>query len=438
MPDRMQNAAEKALELARKAGAQDAWVTVSRSRNVNHEYRDGKLEKVKDATSRELSISLYVDGRYSAHSTTDLREQTLGAFIGNAVALTRALQADPWRRITPPELFKGRADKDLQLMDPAIRDLDGEQRLAWCRELDQRVRGDRRLISASCGLYDGNSRSLSLSSNGFQGEKRSTSIWLGADLTYRDQGDRRASGAFYPGTRRLADLPSIEAIARTARSRVEERLGVTKGPSLKGPMVVDARAAGRLLSSLVKPASARAFQQQRSFWKGQLGKRMFSEKLSLVDDPLVVRGLGSRLYDSEGIAARPLTLVDKGVVKNIYVDTYYGRKLKMPPTTGSSSNLLLKPGSQSLKELLAAAGEGVYVTSWLGGNADNTTGEFSLGLRGHMIRQGRIAEPVGEMNVTGNLRELFQGLVAVGNDPWPYSSLRTPSLMFDGVSFSGA
>ncbi|WP_419591187.1 metallopeptidase TldD-related protein, partial [Thiolapillus sp.] len=111
---------------------------------------------------------------------------------------------------------------------------------------------------------------------------------------------------------------------------------------------------------------------------------------------------------------------------------------KMAPTTGSRSNLLMKPGSSSLKDLLAAAGEGIYVTSWLGGNADNTTGEFSLGLRGHLIRNGKIAEPVGEMNVTGSLKELFGNLVALGNDPWPYSSLRAPSMMFEGVSFSGA
>ncbi len=438
MQDKMRHAAEQSLGLARKAGAQDAWVSVSRSRDVTHEYRDGKLEKVKDATSLALSIELYVDGRYASQSTTDLREPSLAGFIANAVSLTRALQPDPYRRITPPELFKGRADRDLQLLDPAIRDLAPAQRLAWCKELDEGIRGDKRLISASCAVYDGSSRSLSVSSNGFHGEQTGTSIWMGADLTFRDRGDRRASGDFYPGARRLSDMPTVQNIARKALERVRQRLGVTKGPSQKGYMVVDARAAGRLISSLVSPASAQALQQKRSFWMGQLGKMMFSEQLTLVDDPLLLRGLGSRLYDSEGIAARPLTLVDKGVVQNIYADTYYGRKLKMAPTTGSRSNLLMKPGSSSLKDLLAAAGEGIYVTSWLGGNADNTTGEFSLGLRGHLIRNGKIAEPVGEMNVTGSLKELFGNLVALGNDPWPYSSLRAPSMMFEGVSFSGA
>jgi PmbA protein len=98
----------------------------------------------------------------------------------------------------------------------------------------------------------------------------------------------------------------------------------------------------------------------------------------------------------------------------------------------------VRPGDQSLAELLSAVGEGVYVTSWLGGNADGTTGDFSLGLRGHMIENGEVGRPVGEMNVTGNLRDLFSRLELVGNDPYPYSSTLSPSLVFSDVDFSGA
>jgi PmbA protein len=110
----------------------------------------------------------------------------------------------------------------------------------------------------------------------------------------------------------------------------------------------------------------------------------------------------------------------------------------MTPTTGSPSNRVVRPGNHSLAELLSEAGEGVYVTSWLGGNADDTTGDFSLGLRGHMIENGEVGRPVGEMNVTGNLRDLFSRLELVGNDPYPYSPTLSPSLLFSDVDFSGA
>jgi PmbA protein len=203
-------------------------------------------------------------------------------------------------------------------------------------------------------------------------------------------------------------------------------------------MVVDSRAAAQLISRLLRPATARSVQQGRSFWAEILGEQAFSEKLTIIDDPLVVRGLGSRHYDREGIAARSIPIVEEGVAKNLYVDTYYGRKAGMTPTTGSPSNRRIATGSRSLDGLLSEAGEGVYVTSWLGGNADGTTGDFSLGLRGHLIENGEIGRPVGEMNVTGNLKDLFMRLEAVGNDPYPYSATLAPSLVFMDVDFSGA
>ncbi|MCG8369851.1 MAG: metallopeptidase TldD-related protein, partial [Proteobacteria bacterium] len=140
----------------------------------------------------------------------------------------------------------------------------------------------------------------------------------------------------------------------------------------------------------------------------------------------------------EGISARRIPIVEDGVLRNLYVDTYYGRKAGLEPTTGSASNRVVGTSEHSLDELLAEVGDGVYVTSWLGGNADGTTGDFSLGIRGHTIDNGEIGRPVGEMNVTGNLRDLFGRLELVGNDVYPYSRTLSPSLVFGGVDFSGA
>jgi PmbA protein len=205
-------------------------------------------------------------------------------------------------------------------------------------------------------------------------------------------------------------------------------------------MVVDSRAAASLIGRLMRPADARSVQQGRSFWAPLVGEQAFSDKLTVIDDPLIKRGMASRHYDSEGISARALPIIDKGVVRNIYVDTYYGRKGDMVATTGSPSNRRVAPGELSLEQLLAEVGAGVYVTSWLGGNADATTGDFSLGLRGHIVENGKIGRPVGEMNVTGNLRDLFSRLALVGNDPYPYSFSATlsPTLVFTDVDFSGA
>ena len=437
MSAKLNDQAANAIELARKAGASDAFATAGQSRDVEFEYRDGKLEKVKDTTSQSLSLSVYADGRYSSHSTTDLNPGRLQSFVRDAVAMTRALEPDEFREITPERLFRDLPQQDLDLVDAEVATLDREQRVAWCRALDAAARDHERVISATAGVYDGTSRSASASSNGFAGQHEATYCWFGSEVTLRDQGEKRASDWFYAGGAHVSDLPDAAGVGQQALERALVRLDSAKGPSMKSAMLVDSRAAGSLIGRLLRPANARSVQQGQSFWAGRLDKQAFSKQLSIVDDPLIRRGLASRRYDSEGIAASVLPIIDKGVIRNIYVDTYYGRKGEMQPTTGTPSNRRVTTGEYSLQELLANVDNGVYVTSWLGGNADSTTGDFSLGLRGHLIENGEIGAPVGEMNVTGNLVDLFSRLELVGNDIYPYSSTLAPSLVFSDVDFSG-
>ncbi len=434
----LEKRAAQAVEITQKAGADEAWATASQSRDVEFEYRDGALEKVQDTTSRNLAIKVYADGRYSTHTTTDLNPDRLQSFIDEAVAITRALEPDSSRKITPAELFANRPTGDLDIVDAQVQNIDREQRLAWCQKLDEVATNHERVISATGGVYDGSETSASASSNGFSGSRESTYCWYGSSITLRDQGERRAADSFYVGASHVGKLPSADEVARVALERSLSRLDSEKGPTTKTSMLVDSRAAASLIGRLLGPANARAVQQGRSFWTDLAGEKAFSDALTIIDDPLLKQGMASRHFDSEGISAKVLPLIENGVVKNMYVDTYYGGKAGMTPTTGSASNRIVRPGTKSLQELLGDVGNGVYVTSWLGGNADATTGDFSLGLRGNMIENGQLGGPVAEMNVTGNLRDLFGRLELVGNDPYPYSTTLSPSLVFADVDFSGA
>jgi PmbA protein len=169
----------------------------------------------------------------------------------------------------------------------------------------------------------------------------------------------------------------------------------------------------------------------------RLGQPIGSDLLTLTDQPLRRRGLGSRTYDGEGLKARGRTLVDAGSLQSFLIDVYYGRKLEREPTSGSTSNLILTPGEQSLEQLIAGVQRGVLVTSFLGGNSNAATGDFSFGVSGFLIEDGALAHPVSEMNITGSHTELWHRLAAVGSDPYPYSSRLLPSLLFEDVQFSG-
>jgi PmbA protein len=132
-----------------------------------------------------------------------------------------------------------------------------------------------------------------------------------------------------------------------------------------------------------------------------------------------------------------LPVIENGVLRNYYLDTYYGRKLGSRRPPAGTSNLDWKLGEKSRKSSSRDVGEGIFVTGFIGGNSNGLTGDFSFGVSGFRIREGKLAEPVSEMNISGNHLEFWKKLTALGNDPFPYSAQRTPTLVFDGIQVAG-
>lgn len=436
----LQGAARAAVELARRKGAQEVAAGAYRARHVEVSWRDGRLEKVSEATSRGLGFELYVDGRYSAVGTSDLRPEALERFLAEAVALTRKLEPDPYRSLPDPALYGPRAEVDLQLEDPFHASLSPERRREIVAEVEaaaRAVKGAEAILSVTTSFSDSHSTGYRVHSNGFEGSSRGTDFWIAAEVSAKDPDGRRPEDWSAVGSRFYESLPGAAGVGRTAAERALSRLGSRKGESAVLPMLVENRCAGRLVSFLLGPLSGGALQQRRSFMEGKLGEVVGSPALDLRDEPLVPRGFGSRLYDREGLAARPFAVFEQGRLASYYVDTYYGKKLRMAPTSRGPSNLAWGPGVGDQGELVKAVGEGILVTGFLGGNSNGTTGDFSLGAQGFRIRGGQLCEPIGEMNVSGNHLELWHRLAAVGSDPYPYSAMRTPSLLFEGVQFAG-
>ncbi len=440
MADSLVDIARRAAALAQARGAAEAAAGLYRARHVEVAWRDGKLEKVTEATTRGLGLDLYVDGRYAAVSTSDLRPEALERFVDGAVALARTLAPDPHRRLPDPALYAGQAQVELELCDPDYGALDAAARREAARRVEEAaraVKGAEAILSVSAGVSDTQGESALVHTNGFEGSRRATDFWVSAEVAVKDPDGRRPEEYASSGARHRSDVEAPEVVGRRAGERAVARLGAVKGASGVVKLAVDARASGRLLAALLGPLSAGALQQKRSFLEGKLGAEVGSRLLELRDDPHVRRGLGSRLYDGEGLAAHPFPVFEGGVLRSYYVDTYYGRKLGVAPTTGRASNLAWTLGPRSQAELLRELGDGVLVTGFLGGNSNSATGDFSLGLRGFAVRGGELREPVGEMNVSGNHQELWRRLTAVGNDPYRYSPMRTPTLLFDGVQVAG-
>jgi PmbA protein len=432
--------ARDAVAAARKGGAREAAATINRSRDVSVEWRDGKVERVSEATRRSLALQLFVDGRYSQISSSDLRPEALATFIADGIAMTRVLAEDPFRSLPDPALYQGRAATDLQLDDPAYAGVTPEQRRQAAREIEEAaraVKGAEAFLSVSTSFQDTRSESFRCASNGFEGSRVDTIFFCTAGVSVKDADGRRPEEFDYAGARYVGEMPAVAGIGRGAALRALSRLGSKKAESAAMTLVLDNRAAGNLIGALGQPLSGMALQQKRSFLEGKQGQAIGSPLFDVTDDPHIARAFGSRLYDSEGIASRRMPVFEKGVLRNYFIDTYYAKKLEVAPTTGSRSNLVFALGSKSQAEILKDVREGILVTGFLGGNSNPTTGDYSYGIKGFRIRGGERAEPVSEMNIAGNLGELLKKLAAVGNDPWPYSSLRTPTLVFEGVQFAG-
>jgi len=440
MSDQLLETAHRVVKQALALGADQASASISQGSHATIVRRDGKVEQATEATTRGLAVGLFVDGRSSSHSTSDLRPDALEDFLTRAIAATRFLEPDPDRRQPDAELCgRGSSEEELDQDDPTWVDRTPEDRAELARNMEQALDAARTddVISGSTWSADGRSTSARVMSNGFAGVHTSAGFSLGGDVTLDDGQGKRPEAAAYFGARHLADLPDVESIAGEVMDRARERLGAGPVESGTYPLILLNRAAGRLLGMLGAPLSGASLFEKRSCLDGKLGQKIASEHLTLIDDPTIPRGLGSRPWDGDALIARPRAVLREGVLESYYIGVYYGRRLGMDPTSGSRSNWVVPPGDLSWVEISRAFPKAILVNSFLGGNNNPITGDFSFGIRGVLVENGEPTRSLAEMNVSGNLLDLLPRLSAVANDPWEWSASRIPTLIFEDVDFSG-
>lgn len=426
-----------AVEYAKKQGASEVAASAYNSRSVEIEVREQKIEKIKESTTNGLSLNIYRDHKYSGHSTNNLNKKDLEKFIKEAVEATKYLSADEFRELPDPSLYPENLEKDLKIEDRSYVTVAPEQKVNIAKEIENiaRTQSDK-IISATGGYSDDYSESIRVHSNGFVGERVSTSFWAGGEVTVKDN-DARPEGYHWGGSRYFKTMPTADELGKKAAQNAIRKMGQTKINSGKYDMLIENRSVGRLLYMFIGPMSARALQQKSSYLEGMLGQAIASPVLTVIDDPFIEGGFGSRLYDSEGLASKERVMIDKGVLKQYYIDNYYGKKLNMEPNGGRPSNIRFDLGQRNFDGIIKDIKKGIFVTSFNGGNSNSTTGDFSFGVSGFLVENGKLIQPVNEMNISGNAKEFWQKLTELGNDPYPYSSILSPTMVFNDIDFSG-
>ncbi|MDE6216948.1 TldD/PmbA family protein [Bacteroides sp.] len=429
--------AQWAMDYALKNGCQAAKLVLYTNSNSSFELRNGKIDRLQQATENGLGIQLYVDGRFGSLSTNRLDKKELEHLIANGIESTRYLTEDESRVLTDPTRYYKGGKPDLQLFDKKLHDINPDDKVAIARAAAEEVMGkDERVISVDSSYSDGESSSYRLISNGFEGESKSTWFSVSASVSIKGEGEARPQDYWYDSAL-FYDKLTKTGIGAKALERVLRKLGQKKAKSGKYTMVVDPMNAGQLLGPMLNALYGSALQQRNSFLLDKTDVKVASDLFTLRDEPHVVGATGSRYFDNEGVATEPRAIFDRGVLKTYFIDTYNAKKMNMAPTISNPSRLILTPGTKDLNGLVADIEQGILVTGFNGGNSNSSTGDFSYGIEGFLIENGKLTQPVNEMNVTGNMLTLWNSLIAVGNDPQPNRSWQIPSLVFEGVDFSG-
>jgi PmbA protein len=428
--------ADLVIAHALKSGAEQVSVSIYENRSTDIEIRDQKIDSLKESNQSGLRVNIYVDKKYSSHSTNRMKKEELFRFVEEAISATRFLAEDEFRSLPEPELYYKGGGNALDVFDPKIDTIDAKTKIDLASQvLNEAFKKDDRIISVSSYYSDSITNGVIVASNGFKGDSGNSNVSLVAEVSVKSDSGR-PSDYWYENDLFYDKLKKTE-IGKKALERALNKIDPRKILSGKYQVIIENRVAGNIAGPIFRALQGSSLYQKQSFLAGKENKPVTSSLLSVYDDPLILSGPGSRLFDDEGLAAVRRPIIENGILKNYYIDNYYGKKLRMKPTSGSSSNVVLNAGKRNLDEMLGSMKEGILITGFNGGNCNGSTGDFSYGIEGFLIRDGKIVHPVNEMNITGNMNTFWFNLAELGNDIRENESLRIPSLLFDKVDLSG-
>ena len=432
--------ARHCLAFALEAGADKARITLTKSLMNLTGLLNGEVDKVALALDRSLQLQLFVDGRFGTFSSNRLEEKELEAFIREAIDTVRMLEADAFRTLPAPERLvkNARTGRELDLYDPSYENLTAEERRALALEsCFYKKDNPWHLISEEGEYSDSVFDSLTLDSQGLEARHTETSFEIGYESTVEDAEGNRFSSYWWDASPTLKALKWKDC-AEKAFKRASAQIGPKEIPGGKYTLIVDSECASKLLTPVLNALGGSSLQQKNSFLTDSLGKKLFPESLTVMDLPLTKGDTGCRLFDSEGVATRERAIIDKGVVNTYFLNTYIAGKMGMEPTVEDATRVKVLPMGEckTQADVLRKAGDGILVTGFNGGNSNSATGNFSYGIEGFLIHDGKIVHPVREMLITGNFLTLWGNLLAAAEDARPCLSKLIPTLAFKDVDFS--
>ena len=435
--ERLRQIARDVLDYAAQRGASAAETEVSEGAGQTVTVRRGEVETIEYNRDKGIGVTVYLGKQRGHASTTDFTPQEMRDTVDAALSIARFTAADECAGLADADLL-ARTVPDLDLWHP--RDLPVERAIEIARDcaaagfaVDKRLTNSEGATVSTQGSHFIYGNSLGFL-DGFPSTRHG--VWCALIAGKNDEMQR---DEWYETSRDAADLPDAAGVGRKAGERAVHRLGARKIATTQVPVLFEAPVAASLLGHFVAAVSGGSLYRKSSFLLDSAGKQIFASMVNVNEQPHVAKGLASAPFDEEGVATHPREVVQGGVVEGYFLGSYSARKLGLKSTgnAGGNHNLFLRDTGTDFPGLLKAMGEGLLVTELLGHGVNPVTGDYSRGAAGFWVERGEIAYPVQEITIAGNLKDVFRGIVAIGNDVVRRGSRQCGSILVERMTVAG-
>jgi PmbA protein len=458
---------QEAVERAIRAGAADAEAVAYEGDEFSVNVRLGQVEQLTESGSRAMGLRVFFGAeggqRTASTSTSDLSPDGITRLVDGAVELARITGVDPFAGLPERGEF-GQFDDDLALYFDDVYAIPPAERIEIARQCEAAALSfDTRVQNSSGADFDASrSRRVMANSRGFTGDYRRSYCGFSVTPIAQDASGAMQRDHWYSSARTSRLLGSPEEVGRKAAERALRRLGARRVPTQQCPVIFPPEVARGLMGNLLHAADGDAIYRNASMFAGKLGEQVAGENITVVDDgtmvfdhtlkdgsTLRVGGFGSSPFDGDGLPTRRTVVIERGVLKELMLNTYTARKLGMASTGKASrglagtpgiggGNYFLEPGIESPESIIASVPNGLYVLSTMGFGVNIVTGDYSQGASGLWIENGEIAFPVEEITIAGNLKDMFRNVSAIGNDLEFRGAGAVPTVRIEGLTIAGS
>ncbi|MEP7084859.1 MAG: metalloprotease PmbA [Betaproteobacteria bacterium] len=426
------------LARARQQGATGAETEVSQGFGQGVTVRKGEVETIEYNRDKGVSVTVYVGQRRGHASSADTSPAALDAAVDKALTIARYTEEDTCAGLADPERL-ARDIPDLDLYHP------------WNVTVDEAIEIAQRCESAATGVDPRvtNSEGATVSAHeyefvyansaGFTGGYRTSRHSISCSVIAEDNGSMQRD-YWYTSSRLPGELEAAESVGRAAGERTVRRLNARQLATTSAPVLFEAPIASSLIGHFVGAISGGSLYRKSSFLLDSVGQQVFAPHIRITELPHLPRGVASAPFDDEGVTTVTRDVVRDGIVQGYFLGSYSGRKLGLPTTgnAGGSHNLIVSHGDDDFAAMLRRLGTGLLVTELLGQGVNPVTGDYSRGAAGFWVENGEIAYPVEEITIAGNLREMYQGIVAVGSDVDRRGGKQIGSILVGNMTIAGA